>query len=283
MPENVIVAVARRAECGEGPYWDARDGSVVWVDILGRQVLRTDARGETRVIDHPEMVGAAAPRATGGLVLAVESGFTLLDAAGELDSRIGILEPPLRMNDAKVDPAGRYWAGSCAMDFRAGLGALWRLDEGLDARLVLPDLTQPNGLGWSPDGTHLYLVETQDRVLLRFDFDPAASEIRSGPTVLADGFTGYPDGLAVDAAGHLWIAEFGGGAVHEFDPAGAHVRVIEVPTAQPTSCSFVGPRLDRLWVTSAATGLDPADVYAGSVFEVTGTGAVGTPVSLFRG
>lgn len=287
MNENVSVAVSRRAQCGEGPYWDPSTATVVWVDIIGRQALRSTPEpttADTTAIDYPQMVGAAAPRAGGGLVLAVESGFALLDEDGTVAARIDVLEPPLRMNDAKVDPAGRYWAGSCAMDFSEGRGGLWRLDEHHRAELVVPGLTQPNGLGWSPDGTDMYLVETQARVLLRFGFDPDRSTITSGPTVLAAGFEGYPDGLAVDARGHIWLAEFGGSAVHELDPAGTVLRSIRIPTEQPTSCAFVGAGLDRLWVTSAAAGLDEAtDPDAGSIFEITGHGTSGQPVATFRG
>jgi sugar lactone lactonase YvrE len=229
------------------------------------------------------MVGAAAPRSGGGFVLAVESGFAILDEAGRLIERIDVLTPPTRMNDAKVDPAGRYWAGSCAMDFQPGAGALWRLDENRHAQLVLDGLTQPNGLGWSPDGTAMYLVETQARELLRFDFDPQKSQILGAPRVIASGFDAYPDGLAVDADGHIWVAEFAGRSVHELAPSGAVLRSIPIPTAQPTSCAFVGDALDRLWVTSAAAGLTREDSQAGSVFEISGHGTRGCPVALYQG
>ena len=281
---NTRVVVSRRAECGEGPYWDTVSGTVTWVDIVGKQVLRTTMGAGTVVLDYPEMVGAAAPRTNGGLVLAVESGFALLDGAGAVTRRIDILPDGVRMNDAKADPAGCYWSGSCAMDFAAGEGGLWRLDENLDAELVVPGLTQPNGIGWSPDGTVMYLVETQDRLILRFDFDPESSTITSDPTVFADGFAHYPDGLCVDAEGHLWVAEFGGRALHELDAEGTRLRSIPIPAEHPTSCAFVGPGLQTLWVTSAAAGIDAErEPDAGSMFEVSGHGATGVPVALFRG
>ncbi|MFE6736590.1 SMP-30/gluconolactonase/LRE family protein [Microbacterium sp. NPDC057650] len=282
MTDRIDVVVPARAACGEGPYWDPRDGSVVWVDIVGRQIHRTDSAGSTTTIDYPEMVGAAAPRAGGGLVLAVESGFALVDDAGAVTSTVDVLAPPIRMNDAKVDPQGNYWAGSCAMDFSAGRGGLWRLGTDLAAELVVPDLTQPNGIGWSPDGRTMYLVETQDRLVLAFDFDPDAATVTDRGRVLAEGFVGFPDGLSIDAEGHIWLAEYGGRAVHELSETGRTLRTVDIPTDQPTSCAFVGPQLDRLWVTSAAAGLD-ADPLAGSIFEIHGHGAHGLPVALFQG
>ena len=288
MSVQVDVAVSRRAQCGEGPVWDADAGVVHWVDIVqGEMLVTAFGTGETRAIRYPEMVGAVAPRVGGGVVAAVASGFVGFDPDGIVDTRADILPPGVRMNDAKTDPAGRFWAGSCDMSFAEGLGSLWRLDENWEATPVLRGLALPNVLGWSPDARIFYLVESQARQILRFGFDAETGTLTSPASVLvdADAFPhGLPDGLAVDARGHLWVAEYGGSAVHEFSPEGRRLRTVQLPTTQTTSCNFVGPALDELWVTSAAQQIDPADdADAGSIFRVQGLGAVGLPTAAFRG
>jgi sugar lactone lactonase YvrE len=288
MPVQVSVAVSRRARCGEGPIWDPTANAVHWVDIVEGEMLVTDfATGETRATSYPEMVGAVAPRVGGGIVAAVASGFVGLDTDGAIDRRADILPEGIRMNDAKTDPAGRFWAGSCEMGFSEGLGGLWRLDGNWEATLVLSNLTLPNGLGWSPDARVFYLVESQSRQVLHFDFDLESGTLTSSASVLvdADAFPdGLPDGLAVDTRGHLWVAEYAGSAIHEFSPAGIRLQTVEIPTKQTTSCNFVGPALDELWVTSAAQQIDPdEDAEAGSIFRVEGLGAVGLPTAAFRG
>ena len=172
------------------------------------------------------------------------------------------------------------------MDFKRGDGGLWLLDENWEARKVLGGLTLPNGLGWSPDGRTFYLVESMDRKVLSFPFDPDTSTLTPQPTTLVgpDAFTGLPDGLAVDTRGHLWVAEYAGSAIHEFAPTGTFIRTITIPTAQPTSCAFAGPERKQLWVTSAADGLETSqEAHPGSVFKVDGLGATGLPVPSFRG
>ena len=63
---------------------------------------------------------------------------------------------------------------------------------------------------------------------------------------------GYPDGMTVDAEGCLWIAFWDGWCVRRFSPAGrTGSQTIDMPVAQPTSCAFGGPDLDRLYITSA--------------------------------
>ena len=285
MTEQVSVAVSRRTECGEGPIWDPALNAVHWVDIIEGEILLTDfASGATTVTKYPEMVGAVAPRVGGGVVAAVASGFVAFDGEGVVEKKADILPEGIRMNDAKTDPAGRYWAGSCEGSFAEGAGGLWRLDESWQPTLALDGLTQPNGLGWSPDGSVFYLVETQAKQVLAYSFDLEAGTITSPATVLidADQFAvGLPDGLAVDSRGHLWIAMFAGSAVHEFSPDGELLSTVAIPTPQTTSCNFVGPELDEMWVTSAGWQID--GVEAGSTFRVTGLEVTGLPTAAFVG
>jgi sugar lactone lactonase YvrE len=288
MPVSIEVAVERWSLCGEGPVWDAERGLVHWVDILGKQILTTDfATLATTQIEYPDLVGAAAQRPGGGFVAAVATGFVAIGEDGAVGARDDCLSTDVRMNDAKTDRNGRLWAGSCAYDFEAGKGGLWKLDESGKVSLAIAGLTQPNGMDWSPDGAWFYLVETQSKVVLKFPFDAGTGTITNSPVELigAEYFPdGYPDGLTVDTEGNLWIAEYAGSAVHQFSSSGELLRKITIPTTYPTSCAFVGPDLDELWVTSAAAAADAeTDPLAGSTFRVTGLGAVGIPSTAYSG
>lgn len=284
---TTTVAVKSAAEVGEGPFWVPGDNIVHWVDIVSGHILTTDyGTGHTERFVYKEMVGAAVPRSNGGMVAAVESGFAGFDSIWGITHTLDILGDNYRMNDAKTDASGIFWAGSNTIDFIPGEGTLWRLDENWNATVVHTGLTLPNGIGWSPDNTVMYVVDSMQKIILKFPFDPTASIITGGPELFAgpEAFDGLPDGLAVDTRGHIWLAEFGSGQLTELSPDGSIASQIALPTKQTTSCAFVGPQLDKLWVTSAAIGLDPAaDPDAGSIFEVTGLPAQGIPVAPFAG
>lgn len=287
MTGEVRIAVAAAARVGEGPVWDRETGLLLWVDIVSGQIHTSDpTNGRTRTLTVPTMVGAAAPREAGGFVAATTEGFAVVDDAGGLDTRCPILPDGIRMNDAKVDSAGRFWAGSTAMDFADGQGALHLLRPDWSTESVIEGLTQPNGLGWSPDDRTFYLVDTARRILLAFDFDRNTAELSGAKVLVRYQEPDTPDGLCVDADGRLWIAMWGSGRLERRLADGTLDGVIELPVVQPTCCAFGGVSLDILYVTSAREGMDPADLIDspdGSVLAVSGSGAQGLPMTRFAG
>lgn len=280
------VVIPATAEVGEGPVLDHRTGRLVWVDITQGWIHQTDlATGNTRSHHFPTMVGAAVPRQDGpGFAVAVAEGFGTVSAEGDLTVDEPCLpEPFLRSNDAKCDSRGRLWVGTNHLEFEPGAGRLHRWDGAGPSAVQAEGLILPNGLGWSPDDTVMYLVDSFANVLLRADFDAEAGAVGAF-TELCRIEDGLPDGLAVDAQGDIWVAIWGGWEVRRFDPAGKQTGVVKMPVAQPSSCAISAD--GTLFVTSATSGLDPearaAQPHAGSVFAVD-IGVAGVPVSGFRG
>lgn len=282
-PELVLDA---RSTHGEGPAWDAAVGRLIWVNITASTVHEFRPDGSTRQWDVGEHVGAAVPRAGGGLVLAVRSGFAALAEDGSVTplARVETDNPDNRMNDGKCDPQGRFWAGTMAYAETEGAGSLYRLDQDGSTQLMLSPVTISNGLGWSPDGNLMYYVDTPTGGVDAFDFDGATGAIAGRQRVITiDPADGSPDGLAVDHEGGVWVALWGGGAVRRYHPDGSLDLIIEVPAAQVTSCAFGGNQGEELYITTAAAGLSPqqraAQPQAGGLFRCRPgvTGPAATP------
>lgn len=263
------------AALGEGPVWDDRENCLWWVDILGGAIHRTDpSSGRDEVVPIGQFVGAVALRASGGLVAAVRDGFVAVDAAsGRVDllAPVEAHDPTMRMNDGKVDPAGRFWAGTMGVVPRPGAGTLYRLDADLRVTAVLPGTTISNGLDWSLDGRTMYYIDTPTYRVDRFAFEPVSGALTDRrPTVAIREGAGGPDGMTVDAEGYLWVALWDGWAVERYGPDGRLDRRVEVPAQQASSCAFGGPDLDLLFITTAQEGFPPGGVpdqpHAGGVF-----------------
>ena len=126
MPASVRpdVAFDGRAVLGEGPVWDAEQQRLVWLDILPGLVHRFDPdTGGDDVFGVGKPVGSAGLRRGGGLVLAVEDGFALLDPGWQRLDQVAVVEHPgprARFNEGKCDPAGRFLAGTMAYDETPG-------------------------------------------------------------------------------------------------------------------------------------------------------------------
>jgi sugar lactone lactonase YvrE len=292
MPQAVAVTTEQTV-LGEGARWDSRSGELLRVDILAGRVFRdrVDDDGAlipVRAYEVPGTVGAVAPvHGEDGWILAAGRGVLHLSPDGSLRTVLAdVVDEGTRMNDAACDPQGRFWAGTLADDHREGGGTLYRLDPDGRAEVVLRDLTISNGLGWSPDGRTMYLVDSGPRVVHAFAFDGADGSISDGRVlVTVPEEVGSPDGMTVDASGDLWVAIYGGGRVHRYAPDGELREVLEVPAEQSTCCAFGGPDLRRLYVTTATENWTDeqrrADPAAGVVYRFE-TDAAGVPAAPFR-
>ena len=283
----VRILLAARARLGEGPSWDARAGVLWWVDIHNHRVHRLDpATGADTAWEVGETVGCAVPAADGRVLLALRRGLALLDPETGGTERLATLlpdRPGLRLNDGKCDARGRLWVGS--MSPEPGGAALFRCDPDGSVREVEGGLTLSNGLGWSPDGRTFYLTDSAEKVIHAYDFGVEAGEL-SGRRVFADlsGSEPTPDGLAVDAEGCVWSAQWDGGCIVRFAPDGREAGRVALPVPRPTSCAFGGPDGAELYVTSASIGLGEEEieesVESGDLF-VLRPGVAGPPATPF--
>lgn len=292
MTGEAVACTVTQTVLGEGLRWDSRRNEILAVDILAGRVYRgrVDEDGDlslVRAYQVPGTVGAIVPvQDDEGWILAAGRGFVHLTPEGDLRPIVDVAPVGTRMNDGACDPQGRFWAGTLADDFRPGGGALYRLDGDGQVELVLGDLTISNGLGWSPDGATMYLVDSGPRVVHAFEFHAETATIADG-RVLASvpQDIGTPDGLTVDADGDIWVAIYNGGRVHRYAPNGALRDVLLLPAAQSTSCAFAGPKLNRLYVTTATEGWSDeqrrAQPSAGLVYRFD-TDATGRPAAPFR-
>jgi sugar lactone lactonase YvrE len=285
-----LVADAR-TWLGEGPVWDDREQCVWWVDMLGESIHRTDpVTGQDDVIPVGQMVGALGLRLRGGLVVAVRNGFIAVDPASGRIERVADVEadrPSSRMNDGKVDPQGRFWAGTTDIDHRPELGTLYRLDADLTVSPMLADVTISNGLDWTADGATMYFIDTPTRQVDRFSFEPSTGSIGQRETAVSiRPGAGNPDGMTLDAEDHLWVALWDGWAVERYAPDGSLELRVDVPAAQTSSCTFGGSDLDLLFITTAQkefpVGGKPDQPHAGGLFACR-PGVRGRPAHRFAG
>ncbi|XP_064879452.1 regucalcin isoform X1 [Oncorhynchus nerka] len=321
--KQVECVVKERCEIGEGPVWEEKEGTLLFVDISGQKIHRWNpATNQKETVATEKFVGCAVPRRSGGYVIGEGRSFGALDWESKSISTIAVIDedkPNNRFNDGKVDPAGRLFAGTMAIEERPTVlelkqGSLFSLNKD---HIVVKHFNQvdiSNGLDWSLDHKTFYYIDSLTYTVDAFNYDINTGSISEGHThthththinlVLhrqpcvcvgnrrmvykMDEGEGIPDGMCIDADGRLWVACYSGGRVIQIDPqTGVRLQTVKLPVDKTTSCCFGGRDYSDLYVTSACKGMDEADMakqpQAGCVFRITGLGAKGIPANSFTG
>ena len=242
---------------GESPVWWKEAGVLVFVDIVGRRLHRFEPRsGRHEIAAVEEDIGCVAPAKGGGYVAGLRSGIWLLDAAGARVRQLAANpENPAtnRFNDGRVDPRGRYLAGTLDEPKAGGRAGLYRCDRRGLAQLSDGIMTS-NGLAFSPNGRDPVFLGYA-YVIYRFDYDPdtGAAEnrrvfVRIEPTSTD---RGRPDGAAVDVEGCYWSSLYEGARIRRYDPDGKMMADYPVPARNTTMPAFGGADMKTLFVTTA--------------------------------
>ncbi len=274
----------QRDTLGEGALWCPRDQAFYWVDILAPALNRLDiATGEISRWDMPAPLGWVAERASGGLIGGFQDGVAPISLSTLQVGERSDPEPNLpgnRMNDGKADRHGAIWCGTMDMAVEQNVGSLYRLAPSGEWQVIDTGYAVPNGPAFSPCGQWLYHADTGRRVIYRFALDAQGANDRE-EFVRFDEADGYPDGMITDAEGYLWVAHWDGGRITRFAPDGIRDRSIELPAKRITNIAFAGDNLDRMFVTSAATGL-PESEFDGALYEVI-SGVRGNAPGTYQG
>jgi sugar lactone lactonase YvrE len=260
-------ATGERFRLGEGPVWDAARRRLLWVDIHGGLVLEGVLDGDAVIVTgrvpFDGMVGAVVVADDGTLLVAAQEHLVIRHPDGRREDgpRVVPAGEARRLNDGATDPAGRFCVGTLSLAEPSDREVLVRLEP--DGRLTVldDDLALSNGLAWSSDGRRMFSVDSLRHTVSVRDYDAGSGAV--GPRrvhLRVDG--GLPDGIAMDAAGHLWVAVWGGGEVRRYAPDGTVTDRVTTGAPHTTSMAFAGDDLRVLVVTTATAELTDAQLRA---------------------
>ena len=245
-------------QLGENPLWHPLEKRVYWTDIIAGKLFRYDPEtGRHEECFSGATVGGFTIQADGALLLFMAHGAIARWQAGRLDYLIEAspAEWDNRFNDVIADPAGRVFCGYLPIDVGSRPGGLCRLDLDGSMHPVLDGIGISNGIGFSLDCKHMYYTDSSKRQIYRFDYDQGTGALTHQRVWLetpAD--AGVPDGLTVDAEGHLWSARWDGSALYRYTPDGVEELRIDFPARKVSSLTFGGDDLSDIYVTTALDG-----------------------------
>lgn len=247
-------------ELGEGPTFDPETNIAWWFDITGCKLFehRFDA-GQTIAHDLPRMASVVAKIDRNRQLLAMENGLYIRT----IETGSLVLRQPLeadnnitRSNDGRTHPSGTLWIGTMGKNAEKYAGAIYWYD-GRELKTLFPNVTIPNAICFSEDGTTGYFTDTAGGKMMRVDVDPANGLPISDPDIFIDhrGNEGGLDGAIVDRDGTVWNARWGASTVDAYAPEdGRLIRSIALPASQVSCPAFCGAKGQNMIVTSAWQG-----------------------------
>jgi gluconolactonase len=249
-------------EFPEGPAWDGK-GTLYFSDCYGNAIYQVTPEGASVFLAGT--IDPFAFQKTNGLAVGPDGGLYACEFEQGAILRIS--------PDKKVEVYAAGYQGKkfnrpnyLAFDAHGNLyftdpheysrenpdGIVYRIDK--EKREVMPvaeGLGFPNGIIFSLDGKQLYVAESAFHRVLRFDVLPNGR--LESKTVFAEMPGGDPDGMNFDSEGNLYVAHFGGGAIHVFSSDGLTKRIIKAPGSKPSNVEFAGEDLRTLYVTENET------------------------------
>ena len=280
MPDTVRCLVPSGDKCGEGAVWSAGESAVYWTDINRFLIHRYDPSSASRrswFFDEP-VVAISLTSQPDQMLVALASKLIFWWPATDARRDFGFTlpgSPRVRFNDGRADPAGNFWVGSMKNNVLPdgelgeagpGEGVLYRVDPKGQVTEWRKGLGISNTLCWSPDGSRFYFGDTLANEIYAYDY---AEGTISHERVFQQGFNrDAPDGSAIDSDGFLWNCRFGGGCILRLAPDGTTDRIIDMPVQNITTCTFGGPDLKTLFITTASIVSPPGNRLAGSLFAI---------------
>ncbi len=282
-----------KAILGEGPVWDPRTKSILWVDIIQSNILILNTISKTfESIETGSKVGSFALCDNGEkIIAALQDGFVFINRKNGLIEKISdpeIDQPHNRFNDGKCDPAGRFWAGTMSLNEQDNSGSLYTIDSQKNIEQKFDGVTISNGLCWSLDESRFYYIDTPTMEVVQFDYNKETGHICNKKSIIhISQEDGFPDGMTIDNEGMLWIAHWGGWQITRWNPStGKIIYRIKIPVSKVTSICFGGDDFSEIYVTSASIGLTKVDLQkeplAGSTFVIKNTGFNGLPLFEYK-
>lgn len=291
--------------CGEGAVWHNLHEALYWTDInrfLVHRFAPADRSVRTWIFDEP-VTALTLTGKTDTLAVVLGSGVILWrpeeDAHPDAVFQGAISQgaifrlegwPHVRLNDARADPRGSLWLGSMrnnvnadgtSREFGGQDGKLFRLDPDGTVTTWRGEIGISNTVAWSPDRQRFYFADSPANIVWVYDYDPDTGAISNARPFLEGFARGLPDGSAVDSEGCLWNCRYFGGCIVRVAPDGTIDRVVEMPVTNITTCTFGGPDLMTLYVTTARNDAPPGERLAGGLYAMR-CDIAGQPENHFR-
>ena len=291
------LAIDHRVVLAETPIWDPRLRRLYWTDLFEGLAHRYNPEtGEDECVPTHSMIGSAIPCETPGrLLVAVDDGLMLLDFNS---GRLELVVAPqantgeFRYNDTRCDAAGRIYTSTVSTFYPEPhfnpdtmAGKLYMVDTDGSVVTLVEKVVQYNTILFDNKDENMYVVDTWNKTLLRFDY--SLSNGPSGASQVVIQFEDMPDGGAIDVDNNIYVAHWSDKRIVSVWSLNdySHVKDLALPVKHVCCPGFGGVDLRDLYVATSRFWLADGDpdfaTGAGGIFRCRAD-APGLPERIYK-
>jgi len=264
-----------KSTLGEGTLWVSKLNSLFFVDIKEKKVLIFNTKtGRKKIIKVNKEIGFISQINNKIYILGLKSELRFVNFKN-LKTRISIpieLEKPdNRINDGKIDPAGRLWFGTMNNHEKKKSGSLYCLDKKLILHKVDDNYLITNGPAFI-DKNNFYHTDTLKRTIYKIKINNQFKVLNKDIFIKFSKRLGFPDGMTTDKNNNLWVCHYGAGIITVYNLKGKRIHKISIPAKNITNCTFGGKFNNELYISTARQGMSKKEIdqlpLSGSLFKV---------------
>ena len=264
-----------RTLLGEGTLWVPFLNSIFFVDIKKRKILILNTKtNKKKILKVDKEIGFISHIKKNIFILGLKSELRIVNLNNlktiysidiELDKANN------RINDGKIDPAGRLWFGTMDNFEKKQSGALYCLDKDLKLHKVDQNYFTTNGPAFL-DKNNFYHTDSRKRVIYKVKINDKLKILKKSIFLKFNKLDGSPDGMTTDIRNNLWVCHYRGARISVYNLKGNKIHQISLPAKNITNCTFGASSYDELFISTALKGMKAKEIkkypLSGSLFKV---------------
>ncbi len=264
-----------KTQLGEGTLWVPNQNSIFLVDIKKKKILKYNIKTKVKkIINVDKEIGFLTHIKKNIFLLGLKSELKIINLKNKkniFSINIELKKPHNRINDGKIDPAGRIWFGTMDNFENKQSGSLYCLDSCLKLHKVDDKYFITNGPAFL-DKNNFYHTDTKKRIIYKIKINKKLKIIKKTIFLKFKEIDGFPDGMTTDNKNNLWVCHYRGACISVYDLKGNKIHKIALPAKNITNCTFGGSSNNELFISTALKDMKAKEIkeypLSGSLFKV---------------
>ena len=260
---------------GEGVLWVPNLNSVFFVDIKKKKIFCFNIKlNKKKIIKLDKEIGFLSHVKNNIFILGLKSELRFCDLTNLKIYRSIKVEPNRsnnRINDGIVDPAKRLWFSTMDNFEKKISGSLYCLDRNLKLHTIEKGYFIGNGPTFI-NRNNFFHTDSRKKTIYKIRINKKLKIIKKVQFIKFNEGNDSPDGMALDINNNLWVCHYRGGKISVYNMKAEKIFQIKLPVKNITKCSFGGPKMNELFITTARKGMSKKEIiklpFSGSLFRV---------------